>query len=370
MPPKRKRSEPLTHDAAQALIRRLMTQFDIDPTLLADAAEDVAGVSFSKVTYAEAAPLVGLDPDLELQDISTFEIHRSRIPTDLFKSIVVDMDVMMVQYGPPHVHKTEEARSRFFSPIFNHLVKQFTFMLRNNPETIITGRIGTRGRIEYFFKAFGAVAILCIEMKLRVGNEEERLDAVAQVIAECDGCDLNNAKRTFSLPILCILSDGLTFEFFKFERAESVSSFFRGCFPGDPEPLQHGLTLPDPKTADTPLPFILQLRCVCETIFDTMLSAYIFALRAYRDRSGSTDKREGVKRPSFDGWDQALKFAEDALETFRNAETQRKDGDVDSADASVLEGLRLLHESTGAVSTVYKSKLFMTGWDEDAVKKA
>jgi hypothetical protein len=71
-------------------------------------------VSFSN---AEVAPLVGLDPHLELQDILTFEIHRSRIPTDLFKSIVVDMDVMMVQYGPPHVHKTEEARLRFFSPV-------------------------------------------------------------------------------------------------------------------------------------------------------------------------------------------------------------------------------------------------------------
>lgn len=60
-------------------------------------------------------------------------------------------------------------------------------MLRNNPETIIDGRIGTRGRIEYHFKAFGAIAILCIEMKLGVGNEEERLKAIAQVIAECDG---------------------------------------------------------------------------------------------------------------------------------------------------------------------------------------
>lgn len=60
-------------------------------------------------------------------------------------------------------------------------------MLRNNPKTIIDGRIGTRGRITYYFKAFGAVAILCIEMKLGVGNEEERLKAIAQVIAECDG---------------------------------------------------------------------------------------------------------------------------------------------------------------------------------------
>lgn len=118
-----------------------------------------------------------------------------------------------------------------------------------------------------------------------------------------------------------------------------------------------------------------------------MLSAYISALNAYHDRSALTGKREGVKRPSFDGWDQALKSAEDALATFRKAEAQRKDGDVDSADMSVQEGLSLLHEryylhstysirhpllclSTGAVSTVYKSKLFMTGWDEEQVKKA
>lgn len=101
-------------------------------------------------------------------------------------------------------------------------------MFRNNPEAIVDGRIGTRGRIEYHFEAFGAVAILCIEMKLGVGNEEERLKAIAQVIAECNGCDLSNAQGAFSLSILCILSDGLTFEFFKFERGGSGPSFFRG----------------------------------------------------------------------------------------------------------------------------------------------
>ena len=60
-------------------------------------------------------------------------------------------------------------------------------MLRNKPETMIDDRIGTQGRIEYFFKTFGAVAVLCIEMKLKVGNDDERLKIIAQVIAECDG---------------------------------------------------------------------------------------------------------------------------------------------------------------------------------------
>ena len=60
-------------------------------------------------------------------------------------------------------------------------------MLRNNPETTISGRIGTQGCIEYFLKTFGAVAIIFIEMKLKVGNDAERLEAIAQAIAECDG---------------------------------------------------------------------------------------------------------------------------------------------------------------------------------------
>lgn len=112
---------------------------------------------------------------------------------------------MLVQYGPPAEHKTEEARSRFFAPVnvfrfflksifhlhpqvFDHLVKQFNFMFRNEPECDIDeGRISTGGRIEYFFKTFGATAVLCIEMKFRIGNDDERLKAVAQIISECDG---------------------------------------------------------------------------------------------------------------------------------------------------------------------------------------
>ena len=72
--------------------------------------------------------------------------------------------------------------------VFNHLVKQFTFILRNEPETIIDGHIGTQGYIKYFFKAFGPVVVLCIERRLKVGNDDERLKIIAQVIAECKPC--------------------------------------------------------------------------------------------------------------------------------------------------------------------------------------
>ena len=56
----------------------------------------------------------------------------------------------------------------------------------NNPESMIYGRIKTRGRIEYYFLAFGGLSILVIEVKYKLGDAEERLDAIAQVIAECD----------------------------------------------------------------------------------------------------------------------------------------------------------------------------------------
>ena len=45
--------------------------------------------------------------------------------------------------------------------------------------------IGTHNYIEYLFQAFGAIAILVIEMHPKL--DHERLEAIAHVIAECDG---------------------------------------------------------------------------------------------------------------------------------------------------------------------------------------
>lgn len=74
-------------------------------------------VSSSNVKYAAIAPFVGLGSDYGMADIKTFELCRSRIPTALFKSIVQEIDIMLVEYGPPIEHETEQARSRFLSPV-------------------------------------------------------------------------------------------------------------------------------------------------------------------------------------------------------------------------------------------------------------
>lgn len=75
-------------------------------------------VSFSNVKYESITDFVGLHvhPLYQFEDVPTFELHRSRIPTALFKRIVEDVDNMVMQYGPPDKHKREESTSRFFSP--------------------------------------------------------------------------------------------------------------------------------------------------------------------------------------------------------------------------------------------------------------
>ena len=62
----------------------------------------------------------------------------------------------------------------------------------------------------------------------------------------------------------------------------------------------------------------------------------------YHERSASASKP--VKKPSPHGWSRALRSARDALAIFREAESQREDGDADSADMNLLVGMRLLKE--------------------------
>jgi hypothetical protein len=156
------------------------------------------------VKYRDIAPRVGLQSDLRGRDMLTFDIYRARIPNSLFRTIISDIQVMMKQYGDPVCHKNEEARSRFLAPVsespanvkfycscfwqlFNRTVSLFDLTILNTPESIIPGRMTTKGRIEYHFSVFGGLAILVIEVKFTLGTADERLDAIAQVIAECDG---------------------------------------------------------------------------------------------------------------------------------------------------------------------------------------
>ena len=74
-------------------------------------------LSFSKVTFYHIAPRVGLQFELAGRDMPTFNIHRARIPSSLFKDIIGDIQIIMKQYGEPIRHKNEAARSRFLAPV-------------------------------------------------------------------------------------------------------------------------------------------------------------------------------------------------------------------------------------------------------------
>ena len=133
----------------------------------------------------------------------TFTINRARLPLALFKEVVQDIELAMKQYGKPVHHGNEEARSRFLAPvcptlhspyfvsdfekIFNRTVARFHSLILNDPETLMPGRIATQGRIEYHFKVIGGLTVLFVEVKLFIGSDAERMNAIAQVIAEADG---------------------------------------------------------------------------------------------------------------------------------------------------------------------------------------
>ena len=69
----------------------------------------------------------------------------------------------------------------------------FSGLVFNTPET----RLTTKGRIEYQFLTYGGVTVIFVEVKLEIGGSTERLNCLAQVIAECDGIIQNalNSER-------------------------------------------------------------------------------------------------------------------------------------------------------------------------------
>ena len=198
---------------------------------------------------------------------------------------------------------------------------------------MIEGHFTTRGQIEYCFKAFGAVVILCIETKMKMGDDQERLNVIAQVIAECLGqlalshlillssepsllavCNFNNAQENFHIPIYGILCDGVAFEFFSFDGSTKPFTFLRGCFPEDPRPLRRGLQLSDFELTETTIPFIRNVRVVCETISGIMLLAYISSLAACHDLPAAKSTKERKPRKDSDKWDAALQSATQSLQ--------------------------------------------------------
>jgi hypothetical protein len=153
-------------------------------------------------------------------------------------------------------------------------------------------------------------------------------------------CDWNNTTQGYDVPIIGILCDGTSFEFFSFDGSNS-RKFARGCLPGDPKKFRRGLRLAD-FTLDGPAPFMADLRRICEIIFDLLVGAYISSLTSFRDRSQRRGNRELKPRKNLEKWDEALKHAKEAFKEFRAAETKREGKHIEEANSLVEDAMKAL----------------------------
>jgi len=358
-----------TQGSAELAILHLFNSYDFhlaDLQLLLQ--EKGLDVSFSKVAYRDIAPRVGLDPLLKGNDMQAFDIHRARIPTSLFKAMVEDLGVVMNQYGEPRDHKNEEARSRFLAPLFNRTVALFKLTIVNTPESMIYGHITTRGRIEYYFLVFGRLSILVVEVKYKIGDADERLNAIAQVIAECNTCDYANDRAGFhSFLIYAVLCDGITFEFFSFDGKNAQPTFSRGVFcPPNAEPIETlAVAIYGSKTNTE---FIFSLRPICETLFYFLLLAYRTGIQAYMERSVACGFRDNRPRESTPGWKQAHELACNALTLAVEAGAKAANRDK-AANEKTEESLRCLQESLAAIPASHRRDIdLMRSWDGEGVE--
>jgi hypothetical protein len=164
------------------------------------------------------------------------------------------------------------------------------------------------------------------------------LPLISQHAIKPTACDWNNTRFDISIPIYGILCDGSSFQFFTFDGSTKPYKFSMGVVPGSRFRVAGGLPLVDFSSEPTARAFIHSLRPICETIFNLLLVAYIASLKVFRDRSASRHEQ----RKSLDGWDEALKFAEEALEKSQDAEALRRDNLIIDADATTETAFKTL----------------------------
>jgi len=233
---------------------------------------------------------------------------------------------------------------------------------------MIPGRMTTRGRIEYHFLVFGRLSILVIEVKYILGNAEEPLNAIAQVIAECDACDYANDRFGFPpFPIYGILCDGSTFEFFSFDGSSTPPTVSRGVFcPPDSKPLDTLVVADYHGTSDAK--FIFSLRPVCETLFYFFLLAYKSGIEAYMQRSVLKGIREGHSRESTPDCKEARELACQAWTLAVNAAKKAAARDH-AANEMAESALEHLQQSLAAVPASFKRDInLLRSWDEEGVE--
>ncbi|KAJ5977690.1 hypothetical protein N7501_001032 [Penicillium viridicatum] len=208
-------------DLTEEAFLELLATYDIPLSTLSHTTKKF-DVSFSNASYKEIGPYVWLDPDRADRDMLPLDVCRSRIPTDLFRDIVRDVEDAFTQYGPLDAHENEEARSRFICSLFSRIVCLFKSVVVNKPETLLESEFTRRGRIEHHFISLDSVSVVFVEVKKTFTIGKAGLDVKAQVLAECAACDYANLKEGHWVPVLAILCDGNNFEFLVYDSADKA----------------------------------------------------------------------------------------------------------------------------------------------------
>ncbi|KAK9367050.1 hypothetical protein V1509DRAFT_641170 [Lipomyces kononenkoae] len=302
--------------------------------------------SFSTVQYKDIAPWVGLDPAKMSSDMETFKIHRAGLPIEVFDATLTDIEDYTQQYGYPEGHKNEESSSRWFSMYFKKIVALFSGAMFNTPESLLESEATRSDRIEYQYTIAGDISVLFIEVIPKEGTGPERLDFVAQVIAESIACRWMNAQNRYQSPILGLLCDGRRLRFFEFSTDNGVNKFRLGKFPKG----ETRLLIPDISPEDAEEDFdagkaIKQIRSICEALYYVFLKGYCIGLEAFWNRSVEQATAESKARDSTPKWGKAVTFALAALATAVRAREIYEKEDGEASEPVAVEAVKLLNQS-------------------------
>ncbi|KAF3903378.1 hypothetical protein ABW20_dc0105785 [Dactylellina cionopaga] len=329
---------------------------DLDGVRAKALEKDLEHIATS-LSYSMMAQRVHLDPHAMVGDAPTFQVHRARIRSPDFRAIVQDFEIMGNQYGPPADHHSEAGRSRYISAAFNTIIAWFRLMIYNRPENFVESETKRHG-LRNYFKCFGGCTILVLDIRLNLGIGRDRLNAIAELIVELETCNLSNEKQGFSVPIVGILCDGSSFEYFSYDGYSK--SFSRGLLVSKSTPGSTAIarvTLP-PITQATGVEYIRGLRPLCESFYFLLLKGFLAGLEAYIRRARDYGGGDGTRNYGFEGeWELALAKAVFARNKSVEAGEVAIEGDVPKAEKLAEESRSLLDESLMSIPSGYQRQV-------------
>ncbi|EWC46289.1 hypothetical protein DRE_04460 [Drechslerella stenobrocha 248] len=316
----------------------------------------------TSLSYSMMAQRVHLDPHAMVGDAPTFQVHRARIRGPEFRTIVQDFETLGNQYGPPADHLSEAGRSRYISAAFNNIVAWFRLMIYNRPENFVESDDPQKHGLRNYFKCFGGCTILVSDIRLNLGIGKDRLTYIAQLIAELEACNLSNEKQGFSVPILGILCDGSSFEYFSYDGYSK--SFSRGLLVARSTPGSTAIarvTLP-PITQATSVEYIRALRPLCESFYFLLLKGFLAGLEAYIRRARDYGAGDGTRNYGSEGeWELALAKAVFARNKSVEAGEMAMEGGIQQAERLADEARALLDESLASIPSGYQRRVSLMG---------